>query len=469
MKVPAISPLRASLPRRWIAPFLAAIFAAHADSLPAITLTGSNGRSVEFHLVKSATPKGLTAQMAADGPVIGIAWDKLDLAALERDHKAIHDAYLRAKQGETVELNLEKDEATTTPAPGAAAPAPPSEGSRPAPAPPKYPGWLDAKLGDLTFMLKMPDDPVKGILFLSIGDFGRSYERVGELPAGSGSWIEFQNRFDLALMTYNLDQAGGADDPTVIGEFVYAEKGSGKLVESAIRQFAEKAKSPALAEAPIALYGTERSGAAFVYHLLHYRPERVIGAVVSKGAFYDREPTPEAARVPVLFLWGEYCNNHEIWGSANHAASVLAKAAPLHPNWTNGREFRGRGEQNPVVEYFGKKYLGEIVELRLPDGKSAPAPKTEAKGASGEAAPSANGATEEGEGGGGDGDFGLVPMDRAKGSKGNVETGEVAKLADPQAPLTAEETFLPNDAVAKLWKGLVLGELEAPPQPQPPP
>ena len=43
-------------------------------SVSAITLKGSNGRAVEFHTIKSATPKGITAQMVPDGPVLGIPW-----------------------------------------------------------------------------------------------------------------------------------------------------------------------------------------------------------------------------------------------------------------------------------------------------------------------------------------------------------------------------------------------------------
>ncbi len=431
----------------------------------AITLTGANGRAVEFHLIKSATPKGLTAQIVADGPVIGITWDKLDLAALERDHKAIHDAYLKAKQGETVELNLDKSPSATMPAPGA--------GTAPADAPPpdRYPGWIDTKAGSLTFMLQLPSNPAKGILLISVDDFGQSFERLAGHERGSGPWGAFQTKFDMALLTYDYARGEVPIDPTVIEEFVFAEKGSGKVLESAIKDLAVKAKQPALGELPIAIYGAERTGAAFAYNLVQYRPGRVIAAVVAKGAFYDGEPSADSAKVPMLLIWGEYCNNHEIWDAENHAAPVLAKAAALNPNWTNGREFRGRSDMNLVVEHFGKQYLLEMLKVRLPDGKSAaPVPpagdsKPEAEGE--EKPPSAAADGGKGDNVGGGDTFGLIPIDRSKGSKGNVETGEVAQLTDPAAPLTAEETFLPNAAVAKLWKAFVLGELEAP-QPDPP-
>jgi hypothetical protein len=87
-----------------------------------------------------------------------------------------------------------------------------------------------------------------------------------------------------------------------------------------------------------------------------------------------------------------------------------------------------------------------MVKLRLP-GKKKPAAEPASDGAV---------ATES------SGDFGLIPLERAKGSKGNMDTGEASPLTDPGASLAAEETFLPNAAVARLWKGFVLGELEVP-------
>jgi len=412
----------------------------------AITLTGANGRSVEFHLIKSATPKGLTVQLVADGPVIGIPWDKLDPGALEKEHRAIHDAYLKAKQGETVELNLDKAPAVAMSSTGGgSAPVPP-----PAPASPeatgRYAGWIETRAGAFVFAMQLPDEPARGILLVSLDDYGQSFDRLAGHPVGKGPWGVLQNRHDLALLTYDHANRAPSDDPAVVDEFVFASKGSGKSVEDGIKAIAEKSGKPELAGLPIAVYGAGRTGAAFAYNFVQYRPERILAAVVSKGSVYDGEPSAESAKVPMLLIWGEYCNNHELWDAENHGASVLAKTAALSPNWTNGREFRGRSEQNAICEYFGKQYLIEMVKLRLP-GKKKPA----AEPASDVAV-----ATES------SGDFGLIPLERAKGSKGNMDTGEASPLTDPGASLAAEETFLPNAAVARLWKGFVLGELEVP-------
>ncbi len=443
---------RASLPFRTPVLAVLLLFAgAFPPETVAITLTGSNGRAVEFHSIQTATPKGLTAQLVADGPIIGITWDKLDLKALERDHRTLHDAYLKAIEGATIDLGLEMAPPTAPGATGEAAKEPP----------PRYPGWIDVKVGGTEFMLQPPPGKARGILLLSLGDYGRAFEHLGGHDRGSGPWGEFQTKHDLALLSYQVDRGDRTMDPTVPDEFVFAEKGSGKVLEAAIKDLAAKTKNPELADLPIALYGSERTGAAFAYNFVQFRPERVLAAVVSKGAFYDAEPNPASARVPMLFIWGQYCNNHELWNSENHAKTVLAKAAALNPDWTDGREFRGRGEQNPVVEYFGKRYLLELVALRLPPEEAAPPPPAEEKPAED---PATSGKKEEGseEEKNAPSAPALAALDRAKGLKGNLATGETLKITDPGAPLGEEETFLPSEAVAKLWKAFINGELEPP-------
>lgn len=423
----------------------------------AITLTGANGKAVSFHLIKEATPKGLTAQLVADGPVIGVTWDKLDLKALERDQKLIFAAYERAIAGETIALNLD-DAMTGGPAADGGAPKGESKESA------RYPGWLDTKVGKIEFMLQLPLSTPRGILLVSLDDYGHSFRYLdGAQDRAKGPWAEFQTKYDFAILSYNVESADQTPDPTKIDDFVFAEKGSGRALESALGNFATKLKQPDLIDLPIAIYGSERTGAAFAYSFIHYKPERVIAAVVCKGAFYNSAPRPETAKVPILFLWGEYCKNHELWGSENHAETVLAKAAPLKPNWTNGREFRGNSDLNPELEYFGKHYLAEMIKMRLPEkkGSNTGAPPPAAPAAEGakpdgtktEETPPAKAPEEKPV---------LAGIDRTKGYRGNVETAEVFKITDPEAALGEEETFIPSDGVSNLWKKFVMGELEAP-------
>lgn len=475
------SGIRVILPARWGSIIIFAIFAIFtvlsAPSVFAITLKGSNGRAVEFAFIKSATPKGITAQMVADGPVLGIPWEKLDLAALENDQKMIYDAYLRAKEGETIDLNIGPGMSGDAPS---AVPGKPGE-TTPAPAPApsaKYPGWIDTTIGDTAFMLQMPSGEARGILLISLGDYGESFKFVAGHERGNGDWSDFQNKHDLALLTYSRAIDKNESSPEKIDDFVFAGKGSGKSVISAISAFAGKTKQPGLTDLPIALYGADRTGAAFVYNFVQWLPDRVLAAVVSKGAFYDAEPTEASAKVPILFIWGQYCNKHEIWKSENSAAPVLAKVAPMKANWTNGREFRGRSEQNPVVEHFGKQYLLQMIALRLPEKEARPTPKSDEKpGVETEGGKSAPAPAVTG---GAPAPVGkpeapvekpetpkVLNLDRSKGSVGNLETGEVLKITDPDAVLGENETFLPDAGIGKMWKQFIEGEFEAP-LPEPP-
>jgi len=427
---------------------VALVFLLSAPSLSrAITLTGANGKAVAFHLIKEATPKGLTAQLAADGPVIGVTWDKLDLKAVARDQPLIFAAYERAMAGETIALDLGEAMGGAPAGAAEAAGAAPKADSQPAS---RFPGWLDTKVGKIEFMLQMPLSTPRGILLVSLDDYGHSFRYLaGNDDRGKGPWAEFLTKQDFAILSYDVESADEAADPTKIDDFVFADKGSGRALESALGSFATKLKKPELTGLPIAIYGAERTGAAFAYSYLHYKPEKVLAAVICKGGFYDSAPRPETVKIPVLFLWGEYCKNHELWASENHAESVLAKAAPLKPNWTNGREFRGNSDPNPELEYFGRRYLLEMIKMRLPvkTGSNAAAPD-------GEGATAAEASV-------------LTGIDRSKGYRGNVETAELLKLDDPEAALGEEETFLPNEAVGNLWKKFVMGELEAPMPGQP--
>jgi len=447
--------------------FAVALLGWIACSLPAsaITLTGANGKAVEFHVIKQATPKGLTAQLVADGPVIGVTWDKLDLTALERDQKLIFAAYERALAGETIDLNLDS---STVPG------APPAPGAEPKPnaeASAKYPGWLDTKVGKIEFMLQLPLSKPRGILLVSLDDFGHSFRYLSSVQEkGKGPWADFQTKHDFAILSYEAGIPEADFDPRKADDFMFADKGSGRALESALGNFATKLKQPELLEVPIVIYAAERTGAAFGYSYLNYKPEKVLAAVLTKGAFYDSAPRPETSKVPILFIWGQYCRNHELWGSENHAESVLAKAAPLKPNWTNGREFRGSSDLNAVTEHFGKQYLLEMIKMRMPEKKSNTGAPAAAE------APKPDAATPEGEKKEGEGTeppaapVGEAPkfleIDRTKGYRGNVMTGETFKITDPEAALGPDETFIPNDAVNNLWKKFVLGELE-PPMPKP--
>ena len=62
----------------------------------AISLTGSNGRSVQFAGVLEAQPQGLVLLMTEGKEPMTVSWDKFDMVALEENHPKIYDAYSKA-------------------------------------------------------------------------------------------------------------------------------------------------------------------------------------------------------------------------------------------------------------------------------------------------------------------------------------------------------------------------------------
>ncbi len=419
----------------------------------AITLTGSNGRKVEFAGIKDASPKGITAQVTAESNLIGLTWDKFDLEAMKAEQPQIYAAYLTAMEGETVNLNL----GTYMPAdqkPTAAKP-----GNR------QYEGWTHVKIADVNYLLQMPlSNTPQGILLVSVSDFGRAFQFLANWDRGTGPLADLQNKHKLAFLTYEFEI--GNHDPTKEHDFMFPEKGSGKRLFEAIDIMAKDLDLPELSELPIAVYSTERVGAAFGYNLIQFKPERFAAAFIGKGAFFKGEPSAESAKIPIFFLRGEYSNQPELWQTEDTAEKVLAAAAPLKPNWTLGVEFRGPGHMTLECEYAGRMYLDEMLSQRLVERKPKPKPaETEAAGEGEAKAETATGEEEPEEEI--EEEPRLKELDRSVGMVGNLEEETLVKMTDPDAVLGENETFIPNETIGKLWKDLLTGELE-PPLPQQP-
>jgi len=454
----------------------------------AITLTGANGRKVEFAGIKEARPEGITAKVDPEASLIGITWKKLDIEALEQEHPVIYRAYEASREGETIPLDLgifaPEDEKMAESGEGDG-----SDGSKPKPKPKdRYPGWEDVRVGGTTFAMQLPAGKVEGILLVAVGDDGFSFRYLRGHEQGRGRWGDFQNDYRFALLTYEYDD--GNYDPAKIDEFAFAEKGSGEDVLAAVDRIAEQTGRKELSDAPFAVHGADRVGACFAYHFALWKPERVIAAVASKGAFYQAEPSEAAAKTPLLFIWGEYSNKPELWNSERTARKVLTEYSAMTPNWTAGRQYRAGGDQGPVTEHFGREYLKEMIELRLPEDKPAPEAEEETDGgaesgdaesdgpADGDADSPAEAESGDDSSDGEGGEEGeeekeknaepakpaLVELDRSEGYAGNLETGETSSIDDPSTPLGEDETFLPTKDVASMWKDFVQGQLQPPPR-----
>ncbi|MDF1859293.1 MAG: hypothetical protein P1U87_03705 [Verrucomicrobiales bacterium] len=428
----------------------------------AITLTGANGRKVEFAGIKDATPKGITVQMEPEGKLLGVPWSKLDLKALETENALIFAGYQLALKGETTAIDL-----------GTYAP----EGMKHAKGQPNTPvaptrrwqGWEDTDIAGVKYLLQLPLGKPRGILLIAKGADGNSFRYLMGHQKGSGDWGPFQNKYQLALLTYEYGYMEVTKDVTKMDPFGYADKGSGENILKAINKFAIELKKPELVDIPIAIYGADRVGAALSYSFVQWKPERVMAAVAVKGAFYEAKPTEASAKVPMLFVWGQYSNMPEIWQTEATASKLFADNAGMPLNWTSAREYRGRAGLNPLVEHFAREYLKEMIELRIPDEVPDP-PKEE---------PKPEGADDgKGKGKGSDKEEKEEPakveqppmkeIDRSNGYVGVIISGETRKIEDPNAPVAEGETFILNLDLSRMWRDFSQDKFD-PPRPPPAP
>ncbi|MEM6278051.1 MAG: PHB depolymerase family esterase [Verrucomicrobiota bacterium] len=81
-------------------------FLLSAASAESISLTGANGRTITVAGIREAVPQGLWLRVQTDGEEIAVAWNKLDLAALETDHPDIHAAWKASQNGSSTLLEL---------------------------------------------------------------------------------------------------------------------------------------------------------------------------------------------------------------------------------------------------------------------------------------------------------------------------------------------------------------------------
>lgn len=405
--------------------FITIVSALCSYPLQAITLMGVNGKAVEFAGIKDATPKGITGQLTPESSVIGVPWDKLDIEALKNENWMIHSAYKLALEGETVSLNLGTY-------------ADPDAGKTKN----QHPGWIGTNMGNVDYFMRLPlgKGAIRGILIIAAGDLGYAMPEAVQREGEPDRWGDFQSEHRFALMSYEFEHE--VEDKSKVHSFAFAEKKSGRMTLEAIKKIAAETNRPELVELPIALHGCERTGAAFAYSFLHLHPEKVIAAVMGKGAFYDAEPTEASTEVPCLFLWGHYSDNAERWGSENSVETVFQKESVKSSNWTSAREFRGKAMINSETDYFGRQYLMEMIRLRLPEESGESEVSDEDGEAVSERAP-------------------FVEIDRSKGFIGTIKTAEVAPMEGATSAMEEGTTFIPSSKVSSLWKAYGNGSLEA--------
>ncbi|MFK5924058.1 MAG: hypothetical protein QM496_17920 [Verrucomicrobiota bacterium] len=395
-----------------------------------IPITSSKGKTVDFAGVKSASPAGLEVQVKKGGPVVTLSWSRLDLRKLESENPKIHAARKKTLGGEKVALNMgsfvdqEPKAAMPTDRKGRLE----AEGI--------YETTVKGKSSDnftnLKVAIKLPGGKAKGVLVYLTGAAARApgnekffaaglFDTTSTAIATRGPWFSFAAQHGLAILGLAVDDVKGPKKGAA--PYYEVSAGTGDALIRAIDMIADSAKRPELKIVPMVLYGRDVGGGAFVYNFAQWKPERVAAVVAAKGAFYNAEPNEISAKVPLMFIQGEYDNEWELYEGKNLANEVFGKHVKLQPNWVFALEPRGTSGDSLQVFTLGQAFLNVVVPMRM-------------------------------------GSEGLNEIERSSAWVGDIEGKKISK-AGGSTEWTAGRTWLPDARLAKSWQAFVSGNLKA--------
>ncbi len=394
-----------------------------------IPITSSKGKTVDFAGVKSASPAGLEVQFKKDGPLMTLPWGRLDLRKLETENPKIHVARKKTLGGEKVELNM-----------GSFVPEKVMEEK-----PSGRPGKLEAQgiyettikgkssenFSTMEVAIKLPGGKTRGVFVYLTGAAvpapeGEKYFRAGLFDttstpiATSGPWFNFATQHGLAILGLVVDEASGMKKGAA--PYYEVSKGTGDALYRAIDVIAGSSKRAELKTVPILLYGRDVGGGAFAYNLSQWKPERIAAVVASKGAFYDAEPTEASAKVPLMFIQGEYDNDWESYNGKNLGNEVFGKHVKLTPNWVYALEPRGTSGDSLQVFTLTQAFFNAVTPMRIGGGE-------------------------------------LKNIDKSSSWVGGFEPKKITK-AGSGTEWTAEKCWLPDARFAKAWLAFISGTLQ---------
>jgi len=264
------------------------------------------------------------------------------------------------------------------------------------------------------FRLWMPaaPGPLQAVLVLVPGSNGD-----GRPMAADPFWQEFAARQRLAIVACRFTDK--PHDQGFIEEYVNVSRGSGQALVDALSAFADRARHPEIASAPILLWGMS-AGGQFDYEFVAWRPERVAAFVVNKGGIYYTALAPKAARdVPGLLFIGEKDLDSRI-AMISGIAALNRRAGAL---WALTEE-PGVGHAVARSRDLGAMFFADVLALRT-------------------------------------GGASLKPIDPKSGFIADLNTRTFQPAGE--APAQTERTaWLPTLAIAKAWQAVVTGQPFAP-------
>lgn len=390
-----------------------------------VQLTGVNGKVVDFAGVRRASPEGLEVQVAAGGGIVTVPWSRFDLQRMAAEAPQVFAAYEKAKAGQVVDLGLGTF-ASQEEVPKAVAmevrPLPETAPSYSAEAEVSGIGGESGVLRIRAVAILPPSGDTKAVLILLKGDSG-DFVRSGPILSG-GLWLNLMAKMPVALVMCNVatDHRGSlrGTDPA----FVHAERGSGDLLFNVVHKLGQQLKRENWDKIPVMVYGHGVTGAAWAFNLAQWKPERVIGAVAAKGAFYATPVTDESLQVPLMFIKGLNDSGAQDWKATHLLEETYAAHIARMPNWIFAVDPNGDHNENPVSYRMAQEFMLEAWKMRQPD------------------------------------ETGAIPLpSRVQGWVGSLETGDILRPKDPAVALGANQTWLPSAAFAKIWKDFASGVL----------
>ena len=291
----------------------------------------------------------------------------------------------------------------------------------------------DPKPGELaiavTYTLWIPPSldarPLRGVIVHQHG-CGEGAEKGGETATFDLHWRALAAKWDCAL--FGSSYRGG----TNCASWFDPERGSARAFTQALATFGEQTGRPELARVPWVLWG-HSGGAIWAYRMLEKFPHRVLAAVLRSGRPTRFEPgKPDEGEVnpvrdltraiPILCNLGLKERDDARFGAAWRASRTFSEQwrkegalVAFTPDPRTGHEC---GNSRFVVIPF----LDACLSRRLP-----------AQAGTGT----------------------LRDMDLATAWLGDPDTGTIRPAAGEPPPNPAAWAWLPNEAVARVWKEFV--------------
>lgn len=266
------------------------------------------------------------------------------------------------------------------------------------------------------FRLWQPAGPgaLRAVVVLVPGSNGDGRSMVDD-PA----WQAFATRHRLALVGCRFTDR--THEQMFIEHYVNVSQGSGQALLDALGAFAEQARRPELATAPLFLWGMS-AGGQFNYEFAAWRPERVAAFVVNKGGiYYSALVSREARRVPGMFFTGE----KDLAFRTNTIVGLFAVNRRAGALWSLVEE-PGVGHEVARSKDLGILFFDEVLPLRLP------------------ASSSGSSAT-------------LNAIDERAGLIGELGARTVQPMGTGPAP-GYPTAWLPTPRVARAWQAVVAGQ-----------